>query len=72
MIDRFDENESDIMRDDLDVSGRVASSAELSPILSGSEPSRKRCKDSICDNALPEKRHRDSHVSIFHSFRYIT
>lgn len=67
MIDKFEENESDLMhRDDLDVSDRITSRAELSPILSGSDQSRKRRKDSICDNSL-QKRQREreeSHVSI--------
>lgn len=68
MIDKFEENESDLMhRDDLDVSDRIANRAELSPILSGGDQSRKRRKDSICDNPLPQKRlHRfpsESHVS---------
>lgn len=74
ITDKFDENESDSVhhhhRDDLDVtSDRVAIRAELSPILSGGDQSRKRRKDSSCDNllSLPQKRlHRipsESHVS---------
>lgn len=64
-----DEIESDPMhRDDLDASSdRVA----ISPILSGGDQSRKRRKDSSCDNilsSLPLKRHHrspsESHVSI--------
>lgn len=54
------ENESDsVHRDDLDgISDRVAIRAELSPIQSGDQ-SRKRRKDSSCDNllSLPHKRH---------------
>lgn len=72
LTDKFDENESDsVHRDDLDAaSDRVTVRAELSPILSGGDQSRKRRKDSSCDNLLPlpQKRlHRipsESHVSI--------
>lgn len=72
IIEKFEENESDsVHRDDMDgASDRVAIRAELSPILSGGDQSRKRRKDSSCDNllSLPQKRlHRipsESHVSI--------
>lgn len=74
MTDKFEkfENESDMLlnRDDLEATERVAVRSELSPILSSrdGDQSRKRRKDSICDNPLlPQKRlHRipsESHVS---------
>lgn len=66
--EKLDEHESNsVHRDDLDGSSdRVAIRAELSPILSGGDQSRKRRKDSSCDNpSLPKRRHpSESLVSI--------
>ena len=73
LTEKFEENESDsIHREDLDsTSDRVTGRAELSPILSGGDQTRKRRKDSNCDNflSLPHKRLQraisESHVSCF-------
>jgi hypothetical protein len=54
ITDRFDEHESDSMHRDYDLANENDNRTELSPILN--EHIRKRRKDSICDNPLPQKR----------------